>query len=229
MIELLVLLSTPVSGDQHPADAIRQAREWLDPIYDEIQERFLSLQGFPLIVGRSYRDLYLEEHEEWFCVDTDGRGRLFGEVRRPVGRSIADQLALAHLRGPERSFEEILREVEVERAVLDETNCPELRQVLRGFPSPEPEFQIGAPDWLRLHPRIVEVRARGSDLRVEVVDTDPDGRISSWFARSLRLLWRCAEREGTTASRTLRGVPAAACGGEVRRLFGDAGASSGDK
>ena len=196
MVQLAFVLFFGYMGQYQQAEVMGPARAWLANYEERVHEEFLSLEPTAYVAARAYQDLYWEHPERWFCVGHDREWKVVGEVRRPVGGSIMDQLAWGHAVRPDASFDELVASVQIERHVLDAQHCPELGEILDTIPAPSFELDRKWPKEIRFHPLIFELEITGIEKRLRVESWFEDKAEAKWFETSYRQLLTCAGREG---------------------------------
>jgi hypothetical protein len=166
--------------------------DWMSNHFDRaLQDLFPVDERYGVYVAyRSHRDLYTDVPE--YSSDTvSGLPRyLAAHVREAESASVYDQMMAVHRRFPNRSAEDIQKDVHVKNSKLTELNCPAIKvqfsklQQLRLAP---PQFDV-----VILHPLIHEFRIRAGSGDMEVASYDEENPLVLWAKETRHALEVCA-------------------------------------
>lgn len=186
---LLALLSSQETEEvqQHHWDWLSQHRfEAFDTLMP------LEAESYVPVTFRSYRAFYQEVHEQYFQIAEPQRNSLQATVIAPIGQSIQQQMLDLHMRDPSASFESVLRQVQVSNVMVEERDCPALREQIETLESIH--FTVPNPDRVIIHPAVYWISIDFSDGKVLAELTVEDHPLVRWANETQRKLDKCSSQ-----------------------------------
>jgi hypothetical protein len=150
------------------------------------------------VAYRSHRDLHTDVPEYSFVIATKNSDTVSGlprylaaQVREADSTSVYDQMMALHRKFPNRSADDIQRDVHVRKLKLTEMNCPAIRTQF----SKLQELRLAMPqfDVVILHPLIHEFRIRAGAGDMEVALYEDENSLVLWAIETRHVLELCAK------------------------------------
>jgi hypothetical protein len=171
--------------------------DWLNSNRDAALEAVMPLRpsSGPLVVYRSYRDLYHDVVEKYFTITlvrdrNSQRQGLSATIVVPIGQSIQEQVLKAHMRNRRELTSSVISAVRIRRMTLSETDCPALRERVNVIPSLR--LISHEDDGIFLHPVIHKMVVDQYGATIDVTVTDPDHPLVPWVLDTYKSLAACA-------------------------------------
>jgi hypothetical protein len=192
-----LLLSFCVGGDvsaQSSADW-----DWMSNHFDKaLHDLFPIDERYGVYVAyRSHRDLHTDVPEYSFAIGTEKSDTVSGlprylaaHVREAESVSLYDQMMALHRKSPNRSADDIEKDVHVKKLKLTEMNCPAIKAQFSKFQQlglAPPQFDV-----VILHPLIHEFRSRAGGGDMDVALYDDENSLVSWAIETRHALELCA-------------------------------------
>jgi len=192
-----LLLSFCVGGDvsaQSSADW-----DWMSNHFDKaLHDLFPIDERYGVYVAyRSHRDLHTDVPEYSFAIGTEKSDTVSGlprylaaHVREVESVSVYDQMMALHRKSPNRSADDIEKDVHVKKLKLTEMNCPAIKAQFSKFQ----QLRLAPPqfDVVILHPLIHEFRIRAGGGDMDVALYDDENSLVSWAIETRHALELCA-------------------------------------
>jgi len=192
-----VLLSFCVGGNlsaQSSADW-----EWMANHFDKaLRDLFPIDQRYGVYVAyRSHRDLHTDVLEYSFLIGTEKSDTVSGlprylaaQVREAESASVYDQMMAQHRKFPNRSADDIQKDVHVKKLKLTEMDCPAIKVQF----SKLQQTRVALPqfDVVIHHPLVHEFRIRAGDGDVDLTLYDNENSLVSWAIETRNILELCA-------------------------------------
>jgi hypothetical protein len=149
------------------------------------------------VAYRSHRDLHTEVPEHSFVIETKKSDTVSGlprylaaHVREAESASVYDQMMALHRKFPNRSAEDIQKDVHVRKFKLTEMNCPAIKAQL----SKLQQLRLALPqfDVVIIHPLIHEFRIRAGGGDMEIALYDDDNSLVQWAIETRHELELCS-------------------------------------
>ena len=173
--------------------------DWMSSHFDKalhdlfpIDERYGGYVAY-----RSHRDLYTDVREYSFVIGTENSDTVSGsprflsaQVREAESASVYDQMMALHRRFPNRSADDIQKDVLVKKWKLTEMNCPAITAQFSKFQ----QLRLALPqfDVVILHPLIHEFRIRAGGGDMDVALYDDENSLVPWAIETRHALELCA-------------------------------------
>jgi hypothetical protein len=173
--------------------------DWMSNHFDKTLNDLLPIDqrhgGY--VAYRSHRDLHTDVLEYSFVIGTENSDTVSGlprylaaQVREAESASVYDQMMALHRKFPNRSADDIQKDVHVKKLKLTEMNCPAIKAQFSEFQ----QLRLAPPqfDVVILHPLIHEfhIRAGGGDMDVALYDDE--NSLVSWAIETRGALELCA-------------------------------------
>jgi hypothetical protein len=192
-----LLLSFCVGGDlsaQSSADW-----DWMSSHFDKALHGLFRIdERYGVYVAyRSHRDLQTDVPEYSFVIGTENSDTVSGlprylaaHVREAESASVYDQMMALHRKFPNRSADDIQKDVHVKKLKLTEMTCPAIKAQLSKFQ----QLRLAPPqfDVVILHPLIHEFRIRAGGGDMDVALYDDENSFVSWAIETRHALELCA-------------------------------------
>jgi hypothetical protein len=173
--------------------------DWMSNHFDKalhdlfpIDERYGAYVAY-----RSHRDLHTDVPEYSFVIGTENSDTVSGlprylsaRVQEAESTSVYDQMMALHREFPNRSAEDIQKDVRIEKWKLTEMNCPAIKVQFSKFQ----QLRLALPksDVLILHPLIHEFRIRAGGGNMDVTLYDDENSLVPWATETRHALELCA-------------------------------------
>ena len=150
------------------------------------------------VAYRSHRDLHTDVPEYSFVIGTEKSDTVSGlprylaaHVREAEPASVYDQMMALHRKFPNRSADDIQKDVHVRKLKLTEMNCPAIKAQFSKFQ----QLRLAPPqfDVVILHPLIHEFRIRAGGGDMDVALYDDENPLVSWAVETRDALELCAD------------------------------------
>jgi hypothetical protein len=191
-----LLLSFCVAGDlsaQSSADW-----DWMSNHFDKaLHDLFPIDEGYGVYVAyRSHRDLHTDVPEYSFVIGTEKSDTVSGlprylaaYVREAESASVYDQMMAQHRKFPNRSADDIYKDVRVKKLKLTEMHCPAIKAQFTKLQQTRlalPQFDV-----VILHPLVHEFRIRAGGGDMDVALYDDENSLVSWATETRHALELC--------------------------------------
>jgi hypothetical protein len=149
------------------------------------------------VAYRSHRDLHTDVPEYSFVIGSQNSDTVSGlprylaaRVREAESASVYDQMMALHRKSPNRSADDIQRDVHVKKLKLTEMNCPAIKAQFSKFE----QLRLAPPqfDVVILHPLIHEFRIRAGGGDMDVALYDDENSLVQWAIETRHALELCA-------------------------------------
>ncbi len=173
--------------------------DWMSNHFDKaLHDLFPIDERYGVYVAyRSHRDLHTDVLEYSFVIGTENSDTVSGlprylaaHVQEAESTSVYDQMMALHREFPNRSADDIQKDVRVKRWKLTEMNCPAIKVQFSKFQ----QLRLALPkfDVVMLHPLIHEfrIRAGGGDMGVTLYDDE--NSLVPWATETRHALEQCA-------------------------------------
>jgi hypothetical protein len=192
-----LLLSFCVSGDlsaQSSADW-----DWMSNHFDKaLHDLFPIDERYGVYVAyRPHRDLHTDVPEYSFVIGTEKSDTVSGlprylaaHVREAESASVYDQMMAQHRKFPNRSADDIQKDVHVKKLKLTEMDCPAIKAQFSKLQQTRlalPQFDV-----VILHPLVHEFRIRAGAGDMDVALYDDENSLVSWAIETRHALELCA-------------------------------------
>jgi hypothetical protein len=178
-----ILLSGLLAAEPTEADWT-----WLSDHRRAALDYFMPLANVKCVVRyRSYRDLYHDVHERYFCIQDWGASAI---VVAPEGTSIQEQLLGMHMAEPDATFEALLPRVKIRRWQPKKAGCPAIAGQLGTLE--HLKFRVPDMNMIVIHPIVRSIHVDGSFDAEIVDDAHP---LAVWADRTYVLLQECPSAE----------------------------------
>lgn len=173
--------------------------DWMSNHFDKalhdlfpIDERYGAYVAY-----RSHRDLHTDVPEYSFVIGTENSDTVSGlprylaaHVKEAESTSVYDQMMALHREFPNRSAEDIQKDVRIEKWELTEMNCPAIKVQFSKFQ----QLRLALPksDVVILHPLIHEFRIRAGGGALDVTLYDDENSLVPWATETRHALELCA-------------------------------------
>ena len=173
--------------------------DWMSNHFDKaLHDHFpIDERSGIYVAYRSHRDLHTDVPEYSFVIGPEKSDTVSGlprylsaQVREAESASVYDQMMTLHRKFPNRSADDIQKDVHVKKWKLTEMNCPAIKAQFSKFQS----LRLAAPqfDIVILHPLIHEFRIRAGDGDMEIALYDDENSLVPWAIETRHALELCA-------------------------------------
>jgi hypothetical protein len=173
--------------------------DWMRSHFDKaLHDLFPIGERYGVYVAyRSHRDLHTDVPEYSFMIGPENARTVSGvprylaaDVQEAESRSVYDQMMTLHRRFPDRSADDIQKDVHVKKLKLTEMNCPAIKaqfSKLQQLHLDLPQFDV-----LIIHPLIHEFRIRAGGGEMEIALHDDKNSLVQWAIETRHALEQCA-------------------------------------
>jgi hypothetical protein len=173
--------------------------DWMSNHFDKaLHDHFPIDERYGIYVAyRSHRDLHTDVPEYSFVIGPEKSDTVSGlprylsaQVREAESASVYDQMMTLHRKFPNRSADDIQKDVRVKKWKLTEMNCPAIKAQFSKFQ----QLRLAAPqfDVVILHPLIHEFRIRAGGGDMEIALYDDENSLVPWAIETRHALEFCA-------------------------------------
>jgi hypothetical protein len=173
--------------------------DWMSNHFNKaLHDRFPIDERYGVYVAyRSHRDLHTDIPEYSFVIASENSDTVSGlprylaaHVRESESASVYDQMMALHRNFPNRSADDIQKDVHVKKWKLTEMNCPAIKAQFSKFQ----QLRLAMPqfDVVILHPLIHEFRIRAGGGDMEVALYDDENSLVLWAIETRHALELCA-------------------------------------
>jgi hypothetical protein len=173
--------------------------DWMSDHFDKaLHDLFPIDERYGVYVSyRSHRDLHSDIPEYSFVIGPENSDRVSGlprylaaHVREAESASVYDQMMALHRKFPDRSADDIQKDVHVKKWKMTEMNCPAIKAQFSKFQ----QLHLAPPqfDVVILHPVIHEFRIRAGGGDMEFALYDDENLLVAWAIETRHALELCA-------------------------------------
>lgn len=173
--------------------------DWMTSHFPKALDDFFPIdQRYGVDVAyRSHRDLHTDDPEYSFVIASEASNTVSGlprylvaQVREAESASVYDQMMALHRKFPNRSADDIQKDVNVKKLKLTEMNCPAIKAQFSSLQ----QLRLTLPqfDAVMLHPVIHEFRIRAGAGDMEVALYDDENSLVQWALETRHGLALCS-------------------------------------
>ncbi len=173
--------------------------DWMSDHFDKaLHDLFPIDERYGVYVAyRSHRDQHTDVPEYSFVIGTEKSDTVSGlprylaaHVREAESASVYDQMMAQHRKFPNRSADDIQKDVHVKKLTLTEMDCPAIKAQF----SKLQQTRLALPhfDVVILHPLVHEFRIRAGGGDLDVALYDDENSLVSWAIETRHALELCA-------------------------------------